>query len=144
MQVRHENRSELSSMGKDVRIDTTKAAYSLQLSDNKIVEEIITETEYDKDSGVVTKKTETKRKVVQDTDQVVAKEGEKAVLEYSTSSLNHIYDSDIKVNSDVNEESIGSQESFGKWFGIIFAICVIVVVVLIWNKTKSLLNLPKR
>lgn len=91
--------------------------------------ETIKITEYDKESGKPIKETEAKRETTQDSDKVVAEEAQNGVTEASQDSLNHVADVSNMVEAEVAEELIGGQESFGKWFGIIFG-CVIGLLVI--------------
>ena len=91
--------------------------------------ETIKITEYDKESGKPIKETEAKRETTQDSDKVVAEEAQNGVTEASQDSLNHVADVSNMVEAEVTEELIGGQESFGKWFGIIFG-CVIGLLVI--------------
>lgn len=88
------------------------------------ITEIITTTKYDKDTGAITEETKTERTIAQDSDKVVAEEEQKRIEASRQDSLNHIRETTKKVESETKEESIGSQESFGKWLGIGIA-CVI-------------------
>lgn len=90
----------------------------------KIIETIKI-TEYDAESGKPIKETKTKRKTIQDSDKVVSKEENKGVKTHSEDSLNHIADTSKKVESETEEESIGGQESFCKWLGIVIGLFIV-------------------
>lgn len=100
-----------------------------------ITEHIII-TKYDKDTGAVTEKTETERKVAQDSDKVVAEEENKGQSEVKNDSLNHIVDLHEMVKSEIKEESKGGQEAFGKWFGIVIGIAISILFVYLLKKFR--------
>ena len=124
VQFRSDIQSELSVMSESVKIDTTKTIHSEQISNIKIFKETITHTIYDTDKNVVKETTTTERSFVEDTKTDVAQEVQNGVEIHSQDSLNHFRESTQKVDADVKEESIGGQESFGKYFGITLG-CVI-------------------
>lgn len=86
-------------------------------------------TEYDKESGKPIKETLAEREVTQDTDQVVAEEESGAVTNSNELGLDYSAELDENVDVETEEESIGGQESFGKFFGMGLA-CVIGVFIL--------------
>lgn len=100
------------------------------------ITEHITITKYDKDTGVVTEKTETERKIAQDSDKVVAEEETKGQSVVKNDSLNHIADVSKKIESETEEESIGGQESFGKWFGITIGCVIGLLIVYLLRKFR--------
>ena len=124
VQVRGGVQSELSIMSEAVKIDTTKTLHSEQLNQRIVIEEETTIIEYDKESGKPIKETTSKRKTTQDSDKVVAEETQSGVIVASHDSLNHFLDVRKMINADSQEESVGGQESFGKYFGITLG-CVI-------------------
>ena len=124
VQVRSDIQSELSVMSESVKIDTTKTIQSEQLNQRIVIEEETTIIEYEKESGKPIKETTSKRKTTQDSEKVVAEEESKGVIIEQNDSLNHFREYTQKVDADVKEESIGGQESFGKYFGITLG-CVI-------------------
>lgn len=103
--------------------------------------ETITIKEYDKTTGVLAKETNAKREIAQDTDKVSAEAEDKGVNESSTDSLKHQSDAISEVESEVEQEFIGGQESFGKWLGIILGIGIIIILIILWSKIKKWLNL---
>ena len=100
------------------------------------ITEHITITKYDKDTGAVTEKTETERKVAQDSDKVVTEKEEKGQSEVKNDSLNHIVDLHEMVKSEIKEESKGGQEAFGKWFGIVIGIAISILFVYLLRKFR--------
>lgn len=128
--------SELSAYHNVATIDTTRLLYNEDVKQIITIEEDVIVTEYDKESGKPIKKTETKRKVVQDTNKVASKEERKGVKSHSEDSLNHIADISKMVDSKTEEESIGGQESFGKWLGIVIGLSIVVGFLVISIKIK--------
>lgn len=100
------------------------------------ITEHITITKYDKDTGAVTEKTETERKIAQDSDKVVAEEGNQSVTNCNGLEVDHIVDVNKKVESETEEESIGGQESFGKWFGITIGCVIGLLIVYLLRKFR--------
>ena len=86
-------------------------------------------TEYDKESGKPIKETLAEREVTQDTDKAVAEEESEGVKCSNDLEVDYSSESNGKVDVETEEESIGGQESFGKFFGMGLA-CVIGVLVL--------------
>lgn len=132
--------SELSEYHNVATIDTTRLLHIEDLKQVITIEETITTKKYDKDTGIITEETEKKRTIRQDTDQVVTEEEQKGVKSHSEDSLNHIADISKKVDSSVEEESTGGQESFGKWLGIVIglgiALGAIILIVYLRKKSK--------
>ena len=124
VQVRGGVQSELSYLNNTLIADTVKTKHTEQVSNIKILKETITHTIYDTDKNVVKETTTTERTFVEDSQTDVAKEEVKGVNIHSQDSLNHFRESTQKIDADSKEESIGGQESFGKYFGITLG-CVI-------------------
>jgi len=136
VRVRNELESELSYMNKAVKIDSSKTAYFAKEIQNIVIEEVITEIEYDKESGKPIKETKTKRKIAQDSDKVVSEIEQKGQSEVKNDSLNYIADISKKVESEVKEESVGGQVSFGKWFGITIGCIIGLLIVYLLRKFR--------
>lgn len=100
------------------------------------ITEYITIIKYDKDTGVVTEKTETERQITQDSDKVVAEEEERGVSKVKNDSLSHIADVSKKVESEIKEESKGGQEAFGKWIGIVIGSIIGLLIVYLLKKFR--------
>ena len=98
--------------------------------------ETIKTTKYDKDTGAITEETTTERKIAQDSDKVVAEEGNESVTDCSGLEVNQFRDLTQKVESEVSEESIGGQESFGKYFGIVFAVVIGLFLLYLLRKLR--------
>lgn len=132
--------SELSAYHNVATIDTTRLLHIEDLKQIITIEETTITRKYDKDTGIITEETEKKRTIRQDTDQVVTEEEQKGVKSHSEDSLNHIADISKKVDSSVEEESTGGQESFGKWLGIVIglgiALGAIILIVYLRKKSK--------
>ena len=133
--------SELSAYHNVATIDTTRMLYVEDLKQIITIEETITTKKYDKDTGAITEETETKRKVTQDSDKVVTEEEQKGVKSHSEDSLNHIADISKMVDSSVEEESTGGQESFGKWLGIVLGIAIVGYVIYLCIRKKLRLKM---
>ena len=118
------------------KIDTSKTIHINQLSNRIVIEEDITITEYDKESGKPIKETHAKRKATQDTDQMAAEEESQGVTICNELKADHFRESTKMVESDIKEESVGSQESFGKWFGICLACVVGILIVYLLRKLR--------
>ena len=130
--------SEVSAYHNIATIDTTRLLHIEDLKQIITIEEDVIVTEYD-EKGNISKETKAKRKVVQDTNKVVTEEERKGVKSHSEDSLNHIADVSKKIDTSVEEESTGSQESFGKWLGIVIGLGIVLgAVVLILYLSKKL------
>lgn len=133
------NHSELSHYHETATIDTTRLLYIEDLKQIITIEEDVIVTEYDKESGKPIKKTETKRKATQDSNKAVAKEEVKGESVVKNDSTHHVADVSKKIDSKTEEESIGGQESFGKWLGIIIGTAIVVgcIALFIYLRRKS-------
>lgn len=104
----------------------------------KIIE-TITYIKYDKDTGAVTEKTTTEREITQNSDKVVTEKEEVRVESSSAYSLNHVIDTDKKVESEVKEESEDASVVFwreiGRWIGIVIAF--ILAFKIFWRPLKK-------
>ena len=127
-EVSKENiQTELSKF--EILVDTTKV-FRIDIDKSKLkITETITTKKYDKDTGSITEETKTEREITQDSDKVVAEEENQAVTNSNQLELDHFADVSKKIDSEVKEESIGGQEAFGKWFGIVLG-CVIGLLIL--------------
>ena len=131
-------KSDLSLQNESVEISTKNHAYFANDTQRIVIEEDIVVTEYDEKTGKPTKETKTKRKTTQDTDKVVAEEANQAVTNSNQLDVDHFADVSKKIDSEVTEESIGGQEAFGKWFGIVSG--VIVGLLLLYFMRKLRIN----
>ena len=131
--------SEFSAYHNISTIDTTRLLYNEDVKQIITIEEDVIVTEYDKESGKPIKKTETKRKVVQDTNKVASKEEVKGGSVVKNDSTHHFGDISKMVDSSVEEESTGGQESFGKWLGVIIGLGIVlgVIILIVYLRRKS-------
>lgn len=117
-------------------VDTSNVL-KIEIDKSKLkIIETIKITEYDAESGKPIKETETKRETIQDSDKVVAEEEAKGQSVVKNDSLNHIADVSKKIESETKEESIGGQESFGKWFGIVIGCVIGLLIVYLLKKFR--------
>lgn len=108
----------------------TSRLHKIEIDKSKLtIIETIKITEYDKESGKPIKETLAEREVTQDTDKVVTEEESEGVKSSNDFELNYSAESDENVDVETEEESIGAQESFGKYFGM-GLVCLIGVLIL--------------
>lgn len=138
VKVKSEVRSDLAYLNESVKISTQNHAYFANEAQSIVIEEDIVVTEYDKETGKPTKETKTKRKTTQDSDKVVSEEENQAVTSSNQLEVEHNADVSKKIDSEVKEESIGAQESFGKWFGV--GISCVIGLFLIYLLKKLRIN----
>lgn len=100
------------------------------------ITETITTKKYDKDTGAITEETTTERTIAQDSDKVSAEEASQAVTNSNQLAVDHFADVSKKIDSEVTEESIGGQESFGKWFGIVIGVIVGLLLLYLMRKLR--------
>lgn len=131
-------RSDLAVLNEAVKISTSNHAYFANEAQNIVIEEDIIVTEYDRETGKTVKETKTTRKIAQDTDKVVAEEEAQSATDCNQLEIDHFIDSNQKVESEVKEESVGAQESFGKWFGI--GVSCVIGLFLIYLLKKLRIN----
>ena len=102
----------------------TSNVLKIEIDKSKLtITERIKVTEYDAESGKPIKETETEREITQDSDKVSAEEENQSVTNRNGLEVDHFADVSKKIDSEVTEESIGGQEAFGQWFGIVLG-CV--------------------
>ena len=115
----------------------TSSVLKIEIDKSKLtITEHITITKYDKDTGAVTEKTEAERKIAQDSDKVVAKKEEKGQSLVKNDSLNHIANVSKKIESETKEESIGGQETFGKYFGLVIGAIIGLLIIYLLKKLR--------
>ena len=137
VKVRNDVRSGLAYLNESVKISTQNHAYFINEAQRIVIEEIIISTEYDKETGKPTKETKTERTITQDSEKVVTEEGEKGVTEENDILLKHESDFSKTTDSEEKLESVGGQESFGKWFGIVTACFIGLFLLYLWKKLSS-------
>ena len=119
-----------------ILVDTTKT-FRVDIDKSKLkIIETIKITEYDAESGKPIKETEAKRETTQDSDKVVAEEANQAVTNCNQLEVDHFADVSKKIDSEVTEESIGGQEAFGKWFGIVIGVVVGLLLLYLLKKMR--------
>lgn len=114
--------------------DTTKTIRSERLSEDKRIVETLTIIEYDKESGAKIKEIHAKRETAQDSDKAVSETEERGVTDENLVLVKHDGDFSKTIDSEEKLESIGGQESFGKWFGIGFALIIGLFLLYLWKK----------
>ena len=115
----------------------TSNALKIEIDKSKLtITERITITKYDKDTGAITEETTTERKIAQDSHKVVAEEENQSVKECHDLKAEQFRDLTQKVESEVKEESIGGQESFGKYFGIALAVVIGIIILYLLRKLR--------
>ena len=120
----------------EILVDTTKTfRVGIDKSKLKIIETIKI-TEYDKESGKPIKETETEREITQDSNKVSAEEENQAVTECNQLEADHFADISKMIDSEIKEESIGGQEAFGKWFGIVIGVIVGLLLLYLMRKLR--------
>ena len=128
--------TEVSSLNESTKVDTTKTTHTEQLKDNIVIKETIVVTEYDKDSGVITKKTETEREVRQSSDKLVEETEVKGVTEIIKDSTYHVIDSDKMVDGETKLEIKSDSSTFPKYFGISFGCVIGLLLVYLLSKYR--------
>ena len=120
----------------EILADTTKT-FKVDIDKSKLtITERIKVTEYDAESGKPIKETETEREITQDSDKVSTEEENQAVTNRNQLEVDHFADVSKKIDSEIKEESIGGQESFGKWFGIVIGVVVGILLLYLLRKFR--------
>ena len=120
----------------EILVDTTKT-FKVDIDKSKLkITETITTKKYDKDTGAITEETKTERTITQDSDKVSAEEENQSVTNRNGLEVDHFADVSKKIDSEVKEESIGGQESFGKWFGIVIGVVVGILLLYLLRKFR--------
>ena len=115
----------------------TSNVLKIEIDKSKLkITETITTKKYDKDTGAITEETTTKREITQDSDKVSTEEENQAVTDCNQMEVDHFADVSKKIDSEVKEESIGGQESFGKWFGIVIGVVVGLLLLYLLKKMR--------
>lgn len=125
--------SELSAYHNKVEIDTTRLVRIDDVKQVITIKETIVEKVYD-EKGNISKETETKREIVQDTDKVASQEEQRGTRVENNDSLKHIADVSKKIDSETKEETKGGQEAFGKWLGIVIGCFISILIVYLLKK----------
>ena len=115
----------------------TSNVLKIEIDKSKLtITERIKVTEYDAESGKPIKETETEREITQDSDKVSTEEENQSVTNRNGLEVDHFADVSKKIDSEVKEESIGGQESFGKWFGIVIGVVVELLLLYLMRKLR--------
>lgn len=115
----------------------TSNVLKIEIDKSKLtITERIKVTEYDAESGKPIKETETEREITQDSDKVSAEEENQSVTNRNGLEVDHFADVSKKIDSEVTEESIGGQEAFGKWFGIVIGVIVGLLLLYLLKKMR--------
>jgi hypothetical protein len=138
VKVKSEVHSDFAILNESVKISTKNHAYFANEAQNIVIEEVIIATEYDKETGKAVKETKTTRKIAQDTDKVVAEEEGQSVTDCNQLEVEQSVEEETEEDLEVKEESVGAQESFGKWFGI--GISCVIALLLIYLLKKLRIN----
>ena len=115
-------------------IDTFSVLKVLIAQSKLRITETIKITEYDKESGKPIKETHAEREITQDSDKAVAETEERGMTDESDVLVKGETDFSKTIDSEEKLESIGGQESFGKWFGIGFALIIGLFLLYLWKK----------
>lgn len=115
----------------------TSNVLKIEIDKSKLkITETITTKKYDKDTGAITEETTTEREITQDSDKVSTEDANQAVTNSNQLEVDHIVDKHEMVDSEVTEESIGGQEAFGKWFGIVIGVVVGILLLYLLKKMR--------
>lgn len=115
----------------------TSNVLKIEIDKSKLkITETITTKKYDKDTGAITEETTTEREITQDSDKVSVEEENQAVTNSNQLESDHFADVSKKIDSEVTEESIGGQEAFGKWFGIVLGVIVGLLLLYLLKKMR--------
>ena len=115
----------------------TSNVLKIEIDKSKLtITERIKVTEYDAESGKPIKETETEREITQDSDKVSTEEENQSVTNRNGFEVEHNADISKKIDSEVKEESIGGQEAFGKWFGIVIGVIVGLLLLYLMRKLR--------
>ena len=115
----------------------TSNVLKIEIDKSKLtITERIKVTEYDAQSGKPIKETETEREITQDSDKVSAEEENQSLTNRNGLEVDHFADVSKKIDSEIMEESIGGQESFGKWFGIVIGVVVGILLLYLLRKFR--------
>jgi hypothetical protein len=126
-----------TELSKYQALTDTSRLHKIEIDKSKLkIIETIKITEYDKESGKPIKETEAKRETTQDTDKVVSEEGKREVTEENDILLKQENDFSKTLDSEEKLESIGGQESFGKWFGIGIACVFGFLIIYLMKKLR--------
>jgi hypothetical protein len=120
------------------RIDKVSDVLKVDIDQSKLtIKETIITRIYDKDTGNLTEETTTEREIAQDSDKVVAEAKETEVTEENDVLVKHESDFSKTIESKEKIESIGGQESFGKYFGVSLGVVIGILLLYLLRKILS-------
>jgi tetrahydromethanopterin S-methyltransferase subunit A len=120
------------------RIDKVSDVLKVDIDQSKLtIKETIITRIYDKDTGNLTEETTTEMEIAQDSDKVVAEAKETEVTEENDVLVKHESDFSKTIESKEKIESIGGQESFGKYFGVSLGVVVGILLLYLLRKILS-------
>ena len=128
--VKTKTDSDVSYLNKTATIDTSRVLYIDKTKTDIVINETIIETEYDKDTGVIAKKTEKKREIRQGIQADITQEEQRAVVEESTDSLDYVVQD--KVETSTNRDGL----NFGKYFGITLGCVIGLLLIYLMRKFR--------
>ena len=115
----------------------TSSVLKILIDQSKLrITETIKITEYDKESGKPIKETHATREIRQDSNKIIAEEEDQSVTECNDLKAEHFRESTKKVDSEVKEESVGGQEAFGKYLGIVIGIAISFLLLYLLRKFR--------
>ena len=131
------NENVQTELSKYQALKDTSNVLRIEIDKSKLmIIETIKITEYDAESGKPIKETEAKRETIQDSNKVSTEEESQAVTNSNELEVNQSIDTNKKVESEVSKESIGGQESFGKYFGIALAVVIGIIILYLLRKLR--------
>jgi hypothetical protein len=139
-----ELKSNLSCLNDSVKISTQNHAYFANDTQRIVIEEDIVVTEYDKETGKAVKETKTERKTTQDTDKVVSETEIEGVTNCNELGVDYSAEAHENVDVETEDESIGGQELFGKWFGIVIACFIGVILLYLLRKLRLIKTITNK
>lgn len=120
------------------RVNKTTDVLKVDIDQSKLtIKETIITRVYDKDTGNLTEETTTERTIAQDSDKVVTEEGKESVTDSHGLEVEQSCESTQKMDAEIEEESIGGQESFGKYFGIALGVVIGIISLYLLRKILS-------
>lgn len=118
-------------------VDKVSDVLKVDIDQSKLtIKETIITRIYDKDTGNLTEETTTERTIAQDSDKVVAEAEETEVTEKNDVLVKYESDFSKTIDSEEKIESIGAQESFGKYFGISLGVVVGILLLYLLRKLR--------
>lgn len=119
-------------------IDKVTDVLKIDIDQSKLtIKETITIRRYDKDTGNLTEETTTERTIAQDSDKMVTEEANENVTDSHGLEVKQSRESTQKMDAKIEEESIGGQESFGKYFGVSLGVVVGILLLYLLRKILS-------